>query len=482
MNIKLTVVYLDLVTSSTFTNEIQKQGGAELTRTFINQIHNLVETAFNTVANRSEYDEFHSLGGDGYRISFKNVNDAYQFVEYFCKSVEEIDNNEPNRRKRIFRVGAATGTVHFDSSQSGLRRIEGSNVLVPVSRLVQANPPGYFYVDQETFNNFNEDIKNKFENESVSVPGKNHEGTITAYRCQMFSNLDSSQKTQPTKPLIANYLFFIIEPKPNTNKPEFLIKSEFVQFENNECEKELKRFPIQLSEEEEFRSYLEKEIIDYVYKSIQEMKKELKKQNIILCSSLIIELFVPISLLGADFDIKQIPDESGSQRIPICNLYPLIVRSYERFFKHDINDQSIILYREKFRLLQEFINTNNTQKFIQNTDVYHLINDHFPASKARYKIFSKILREGFPLCLWTRYKTIDDTTVSENFRRILDIDSGSHHNFCKFYRIHRNIHDIRKNNMERRTDFGYNLGVLFDHDKIPTGANQLISPNMARNV
>jgi hypothetical protein len=36
--------------------------------------------------------------------------------------------------------------------------------------------------------------------------------------------------------------------------------------------------------------------------------------------------------------------------------------------------------------------------------------------------------------------------------------------------------------MSHKKDFGYNLGVLFDHDKIPTGANQLISPNMAKKV
>ena len=36
--------------------------------------------------------------------------------------------------------------------------------------------------------------------------------------------------------------------------------------------------------------------------------------------------------------------------------------------------------------------------------------------------------------------------------------------------------------MKTKSDFGYNLGVLFDHDKIPTGAHQLISPNMARLI
>ncbi|MTJ08329.1 EAD6 domain-containing conflict system protein [Anabaena sp. UHCC 0204] len=321
--------------------------------------------------------------------------------------------------------------------------------------------------------------KNNFINTFLTILCK--ENKNFASQMQNFIDQNNISDAQNTNNIVS-YLFFIIEPK--TNK-EFFIKAEFVQFANNECEKELKRFPIKLSEEEECRSYLEKEIIDYVYKSIQEMKKVLNKQNIILSSLPIIELFVPISLLGADFDIKQIPDHQfGNQKIPICNLYPLIVRSYERFFNHDINDESIISYREKFSLLQELINkSNNTQEFIQNTDVYHLINDPFSTSKTRYKIFSNILREGFPLCLWTRYRDIDQSNqINKHLGEMLKIDSDNSLGYCKVYKILRNIHDIRKKYMSHKGDFGYNLGVLFDHDKIPTGANQLISPNMARKV
>jgi hypothetical protein len=187
--IKLTVVQLDLVKSSTFTSGIEKKGGVDLTKYFLENIKGFVQSAFNSVVKHpDEAEEIQSCGGEAYRISLKDVNNAYQFVEKFCALVKENDDQEPNKDKLIFRIGAATGTINFDPSGLGLDRITGHHVLVTVSRLFTANPPGYFYVDQETFNNFDENIKQKFENESVLVPGKEHEDKIIAYRCQMFIN------------------------------------------------------------------------------------------------------------------------------------------------------------------------------------------------------------------------------------------------------------------------------------------------------
>ena len=185
--IKLTVVQLDLVKSSNFTSDIEKKGGVDLTKHFLENIKGFVQSAFNSVVKHpDEAEEIQSCGGDAYRISLKDVNNAYQFVEKFCQLVKQEDDKEPNKDKLIFRIGAATGTINFDPSGLGLDRITGHHVLVTVSRLFTADPPGYFYVDQETFNNFDENIKHKFENESV--PGKDHENHITAYRCQMFTN------------------------------------------------------------------------------------------------------------------------------------------------------------------------------------------------------------------------------------------------------------------------------------------------------
>lgn len=305
MNIKLTVVQLDLVKSSTYTCNIAREGGSELTRGFINQIHNLVTSAFNAITNRSEYDEFHSLGGDAYRISFQDVNNAYQFVQYFCQFVKEEDNNEPNRRRRIFRIGAATGTVNFDSSQSGLRRIEGDDALVPVSRLVTANPPGYFYVHQETFKNFDENIKQKFENESVLVPGKKHEDNIKAYRCQMFINTTIQNANN-----IVDYLFVIV--KPQTNQ-KFYIEAQLACFINNQTKQKKDDYEILIQIQQPEDGCEKKHIIGVLDKIIQEMYKITRERDIQLSKLPIIELFLPINLLSEGFDSGEIMNEWGKK-------------------------------------------------------------------------------------------------------------------------------------------------------------------------
>jgi formylglycine-generating enzyme required for sulfatase activity len=201
MNVKLTVVQLDLFQSSSSTSDIETMLGPDGTALFIHQIRTFVENAFNSVQKHSQddeynddkfqYNEFHSLGGDGYRISFQDVNYAYEFVDFFCKSVEEY-NAKPNRKKLIFRIGAATGFVNFYPYKSGLDRIIG-HTLVSVSRLSTAKP-GWFYVDKATFDSFREDVKQKFQN--TSVKGKGHEGAIIAWCCQMLANRHQEETEQ----------------------------------------------------------------------------------------------------------------------------------------------------------------------------------------------------------------------------------------------------------------------------------------------
>jgi hypothetical protein len=481
MNIKLTVVQLDLVKSSTYTCNIAREGGSELTRGFINQIDNLVTSAFNKITNRSEYDEFHSLGGDAYRISFQDVNNAYQFVQYFCQFVTEEDNNEPNRRRRIFRIGAATGTVNFDSSQSGLRRIEGDDALVSVSRLVTAAPPGYFYVHEQTFNTFDENIKQKFENESFLVPGKKHENNIKAYRCQMFINT-TIQNANNNANNIVNYLFVIV--KPQTNQ-KFYIEAQLARFINNQTKQKKDDYELLIQIQQPEDGCEKKHIIGVLDKIIQEMYKITRERDIQLSKLPIIELFLPINLLSEGFDSGEIMNEWG-KKTPIGKLYPVIIRSYDRFLHNEENKARLKLaWQPQWESLEKIINDNNTEQFIniiKNNNTYvRFIDDPLPTQKKRIELFQEILSKGFPLCLWTRYKTIDNNVV-KNFETIFAIDLNDTNNFCKIYRIYQNIHDIRINNMKTKSDFGYNLGILFDHDKIPTGANQLISPNMARKV
>lgn len=183
--IQLTVVQLDLFQSSKSTADIYSEIGEEGVKLFVKQIKQFVENAF---SKNSEYDEFYSLGGDGYRISFAKVENAYEFVQKFCQSVEEY-NKQPNVKQRSFRIGAATGYVLYDKSQSGLDRIIGHSVLFTVARLVTAKS-GWFYIDEETFSTLEAVDKNVAQHfTETSVKGKEHEENIHAYCREMISSL-----------------------------------------------------------------------------------------------------------------------------------------------------------------------------------------------------------------------------------------------------------------------------------------------------
>jgi formylglycine-generating enzyme required for sulfatase activity len=183
-NIRLTVVQLDLFQSSKSTNFIEDELGVEGTKLFVKQIREFVEKAFKPIKDNSPYNEMYSLGGDGYRISFINVNDAYQFVKYFC--IEVNQNNIIRDNKRLFRIGAATGNVLYDESQSGIDKIIGHRVLFTVSRMVTAAEPGWLYVDEATYKALSQDLKNEFIYRNVTV--KKHENIFHAYACSMLSD------------------------------------------------------------------------------------------------------------------------------------------------------------------------------------------------------------------------------------------------------------------------------------------------------
>ncbi len=286
---------------------------------------------------------------------------------------------------------------------------------------------------------------------------------------------------------IVTYLFFIIEPKPkNDEKQEFFIKAQFAQYRNNNTQEKLQEFPIELkNNSQELESYLEKQIPNQIDKTIREMYNHLELSGLELSGLPIIELFLPINLLSADFDIKEITDEWGNKQ-PIGTLYPLTVRSYERFFK---NNRLKPVWKEKWYLLNPLINeVCNSQELVDkiksdNHCLVNLIYCPFPSQKKRVVFFQEILSKGSPLCLWTRYtKKYDDNSKYEKFIDILNINFNDPNDFCRFHKIHQNIHKIRRENMIRKTDFGYKLGVLFDHDKIPIYSSPLTSPNMAMNV
>ena len=288
---------------------------------------------------------------------------------------------------------------------------------------------------------------------------------------------------------IVDYLFVIV--KPQTNQ-KFYIEAQLARFINNQTKqkKDDYEIPIQIQQPED--GCEKKHIIGVLDKIIKEMYKITK-----LSKLPIIELFLPIDLLSEDFDNREITDE-WNDKTPIGKLYPVIIRSYDRFLHNDENKARLKLaWQQQWESLEKKINDNNTEQFIniiKNNDTTYVrfIDYPLPTRKnKRIKLFQAILSTGFPLCLWTRYKDIDKSSqINDYLERILKIDDNHYPGYCKFYKILINIHDIRKKDMTDKEDegkgdkgdFGYNLGVLFDHDKIPTAANQLISPNMARKV
>ncbi|MBD2511816.1 hypothetical protein H6G91_32025 [Nostoc muscorum FACHB-395] len=287
--------------------------------------------------------------------------------------------------------------------------------------------------------------------------------------------------TTSNKNDIVNYLFFIIEPKPGDNENQrFFIKAQFAQFRKNKTRDKIIDFHIELKcNTTDCESYLENQIPDYIDEVIKEM------YNCIEIVRLpIIELFLPINILSTGFDIKEVTDEWG-KKTPIGKLYPLTVRSYERFFQRN---RLKPLWQTQWNLLERFINkVHDTEEFMDkiktdNTFIAKLINCPLPTTKKRVEFFQDILSDGFPLCLWTRYKITNDIEIRNYFISILNVDSDPSNTFCNVYKIIENIHKIRQKNMDKKNDFGYNLGVLFDHDKIPTQPTQFISPNMASKL
>jgi formylglycine-generating enzyme required for sulfatase activity len=193
-NIQLTVVQLDLFQSSKSTKFIEDQLGIQGTKLFVEQIRKFVKNAFNkTFENHEihEYNEIHSLGGDGYRISFKDVDKAYTFVENFRNLVDNY--NQQDNKKRLFRIAAATGKVLYDKSQSNIDKIIGHRVLFTVSRMVTAAEPGWLYVDKATHHDLSQDLQNNFI--LTSIKGKEHDSNLEAYACRMLNDAPNSIKS-----------------------------------------------------------------------------------------------------------------------------------------------------------------------------------------------------------------------------------------------------------------------------------------------
>ena len=193
--VQLTVVQLDLFQSSKSTDSIENELGVEGTKMFVKNIREFVKEAFNQTFKNDEiheYNKIYSLGGDGYRISFKDVDKAYTFVEKFRNSVDDY-NQQQDRKKRLFRIAAATGKVLYDQSQLNIDNIIGHRVLFTVSRMVTAAEPGWLYVDQATYKKIPQDTQKNFI--LTNIQGKKHDSNLEAYACPMLKDAPQSIKS-----------------------------------------------------------------------------------------------------------------------------------------------------------------------------------------------------------------------------------------------------------------------------------------------
>ena len=193
------------------------------------------------------------------------------------------------------------------------------------------------------------------------------------------------------------------------------------RFINNQTKQKKDDYEILIQIQQPEDGCEKKHIIGVLDKIIQEMYKITRERDIQLSKLPIIELFLPINLLSEGFDSGEIMNEWG-KKTPIGKLYPVIIRSYDRFLHNEENKARLKLaWQPQWESLEKIINDNNTEQFINiiknNNTCVRFIDDPLPTQKKRIELFQEILSKGFPLCLWTRYKTIDNNVV-KNFETI----------------------------------------------------------------
>ncbi|MEM7556431.1 MAG: formylglycine-generating enzyme family protein [Cyanobacteria bacterium P01_A01_bin.84] len=190
--LRLTVVDLDLVKSSILSIALHKYGGVKATNVLYEDIEEIVFEALKSV----EYHKIMSLGGDGYRISFEDINHAYDFVINFSKLVDDSNKEyeQDGRYKRTFRISAVTGKVFYNQSKLGLDIIRG-DILRRLNRLLTAALPGWFYIDEATFDALPAEKKECFF-DITSIKGKSSkEENFNAYCCQII-DISTSENLQ----------------------------------------------------------------------------------------------------------------------------------------------------------------------------------------------------------------------------------------------------------------------------------------------
>lgn len=223
VKIRLTVVGLDLVKSSELTGNLEKiTGEPKSVAEFFEKMQKSIHESFCSVmSNPSEYEIFQRLEGDAFRVSFEKADDAYKFVKKLGQDFKDYHNANPEVKKRVFRIGAATGNVYFNKSadEAASNKITSDIVLRKVARLRDVEEKGYFCVDEATYNGFSDDVRNNFSNKLVET--KEHEDDISAW-CYQVMKADTSEenyvkKQKQSEPVIGE----INSPSEEKSKKDF---------------------------------------------------------------------------------------------------------------------------------------------------------------------------------------------------------------------------------------------------------------------
>ncbi|MEO0968185.1 MAG: formylglycine-generating enzyme family protein [Cyanobacteria bacterium J06639_18] len=190
MEIKLTVVELDVFNSKEHVEASERGwgGGPEATRSFYEKVKDFVKKSFDTVMpenSRAEYEIFQWFQGDAFRMSFEDPMNAYNFVQQLCKDFEEYSRENPDNKKLLFHISAATGKVDVDISKSEYdpNKLIRDTVLRRSNRLLEVAEPGWFYIDHNTYENLTTFVSEKFINLKIK-----DEINISAWRCRLSWN------------------------------------------------------------------------------------------------------------------------------------------------------------------------------------------------------------------------------------------------------------------------------------------------------
>ena len=196
---QLTIVQLDLVNSSQSFKELFEKYdlGNEILRIFIKKIEEIVIPALNESTKNynidSNFTKIEMSMADGYRLIFEYPENAYKFVEIFCRLVNER-NQKPGIDQWMFRFGAATDReINYDPKAINIFTGHG---FLRAKELEAGAFPGWLFVDEMTYDKLSQDIQNKFSKDKQSFKNKHNESR-EAWGCQMLENY-----VQPIRPII----------------------------------------------------------------------------------------------------------------------------------------------------------------------------------------------------------------------------------------------------------------------------------------